>query len=354
MPRLVGNNWRDGLRKNWNENISMKALVTGGGGFLGSAIVKALLERGDNVRTIQRGDYPFLSEWGAETIKGDLTIQKDINHAVQGCDVIFHVAAKAGVWGAYDDYYQANVVATKNVIDACKKNNVKYLVYTSTPSVVFDGKDETGINESAPYVREFYNAYQQTKTEAEQLVLNSNGEVLKTVALRPHLIWGPGDPHLVPRVISRAKSGRLRMLGKKNNKVDSCYIDNAALAHLLAADCLVSDAKCAGKAYFISNDEPLAMAELINRILDAANLLPVTKIIPENLAFRIGALLEQIYSILKIQNEPVMTRFIAKQLSTSHWFDLSAAKSDINYEAKISIDEGMQRLKKYLNENNSI
>lgn len=354
MQRLVVNNWRNGLRTNWNENINMKALVTGGGGFLGSAIVKALLERGDTVRTIQRGDYPFLLEWGAETIKGDLIVQEDINNAVPGCDVIFHVAAKAGVWGAYDDYYRANVMATRNVIEACKKNNVKYLVYTSTPSVVFDGKDEVGINESTPYVTHFFNAYQQTKAEAEQLVLNSNSEALKTVALRPHLIWGPGDSHLVPRIINRARSGRLKLVGNCKNKVDSCYVDNAALAHFLAAEELMSSAKCAGKAYFISNDEPMTMQALINRILAAAKLRPVSKTISAGLAYNVGALLEMIYSVLNKKSEPIMTKFVAKQLSTSHWFDLSAAKSDFNYEVKVSIDEGMRRLEQYLNKNKSI
>ncbi len=326
----------------------MKSLVTGGGGFLGSAIVKALLNRGDTVKTIQRSDCPFLKEWGAETIQGDLTRPDDINAAVIGCDVIFHVAAKAGIWGNYDDYYQANVVATKNVIDACKKNNIRYLVYTSTPSVVFDGNDEAGINESAPYLNEYFNAYQETKTEAEQLVLNTNNSDLKTVALRPHLIWGPGDPHLAPRIINRAKAGRLKLVGNKNNKVDSCYIENAAQAHLLAADCLQSNNVCAGKAYFISNDEPITMPDLINKILAAAKLPPVNKQVPENVAYIVGYVLEKLYTFLNIKREPVMTRFVAKQLSTSHWFDLTAAKRDLGYQPLVSIDEGMKRLEESL------
>ncbi len=329
----------------------MKALVTGGGGFLGRAIVKALLDKGDSVKTIQRGEYAFLNEWGVETVRGDLTNQDDIDKAAQGCDIIFHVAAKAGVWGDYDEYFQANVLATKNVINACKKNNINYLVYTSTPSVVFDGKDEVCIDESTPYAAHFFNAYQKTKAEAEQLVLQSNDEKLKTVALRPHLIWGPGDTHLVPRVVQRAKSGRLKLVGKRENKVDSCYVDNAALAHILAANELMSNAKCAGKAYFISNGEPITMEELINKILKAARLRPVNKRISAVLAFNVGALLEFFYAVLRIKNEPLMTRFVARQLSTSHWFDLSAAKNDFNYQPVISIDEGMKHLQQYLLEN---
>ena len=234
----------------------MKALVTGGGGFLGGAIVRALLKRGDTVRSIQRGHYPDLLELGVDAIQGDLCKADDIDAAASGCDIIYHVAAMAGVWGDYDKYYLANVVATKNVIDACKKHNINYLVYTSTPSVVFDGTSEEGIDESTPYAETFFNAYQETKAEAEQLVLISNSEKLKTVALRPHLIWGPGDRHLAPRVINRAKAGRLRLVGNKENKVDSCYIDNAVDAHLLAGDDLQKNARCAGKAYFVSNDEP--------------------------------------------------------------------------------------------------
>jgi 2-alkyl-3-oxoalkanoate reductase len=333
--------------------IIMKALVTGGGGFLGGAIVKALLERGDSVKTIQRGHYPLLIELGAEAIQGDLTKPDDINLAASGCDVIFHVAAKAGVWGDYDEYYQANVVATKNVIEACKKNNIRYLVYTSTPSVVFDGASEEGIDESTPYTGKCFNAYQETKAEAEKLILSTNNSNLKTVALRPHLIWGPGDRHLAPRVINRAKAGRLRLVGKKENKVDSCYIDNAVQAHLLAADGLRNNGSCAGKAYFIGNDEPIAMADLINKILAVANLPPVTKRLNEHVAYYIGAFLEGVYSVLNIKKEPLMTRFVAKQLSTSHWFDLTAAKQELGYKPSISIDEGMKRFKSSLSSDSS-
>lgn len=326
------------------ESRILKALVTGGGGFLGGAIVKALLKKGDTVRSIQRGDYPFLKELGAEVIQGDLTKVEDVNTAVKGCDIVFHVAAKAGVWGDYDDYYQANVVATKNVLEACRINKVKYLVYTSTPSVVFDGENEEGINESVPYVTKFFNAYQKTKAEAEQLVINENSTDLKTVSLRPHLIWGPGDPHLAPRVIKRAKAGRLKFVGDRNNKVDSCYIDNAVHAHLLAADKLQENSVCEGKVYFISNDEPIPLSELINKILSVANLSPVSKPVSAKFAYSLGFILEKIYSILRIKSEPIITRFVARQLSTSHWFDLTAAKQDLGYQPKVSIDEGMQYL----------
>ena len=326
-----------------------KALVTGGGGFLGSSIVRMLLDKGITVRSLQRSDNPDLKKLGVEIIRGDISDRDTVINAAEGCDVIFHVAAKAGVWGDYDDYYQCNVTGTKNIIDACKTHNIQKLIYTSSPSIVFAGDDEENINESTPYADHFLTAYQKTKALAEQLVLQANNETLATVALRPHLIWGPGDPHLVPRIIERAKAGRLRLVGKQNNLVDSTYVDNAALAHIHASEALAPNAVCAGKAYFISNGEPLPMKELINKILAAADLSPVTKTIPTQLAYTIGMMLEFVYKIFNLKGEPIMTRFVARQLSCAHWYDLSAAKNYLGYQAKVTIDEGMERLKESLN-----
>jgi nucleoside-diphosphate-sugar epimerase len=181
------------------------------------------------------------------------------------------------------------------------------------------------------------------------MVLGANTKTLATVALRPHLIWGMGDPHLAPRIIERARAGRLRLVGKQSKLVDSTYVDNATLAHILAAEALETNTNCAGKAYFISNDEPIPMKELINRILATANLPPVTKTIPTQLAYTIGIMMEFVYKIFNLQDEPIMTRFIAKQLSCAHWYDLTAAKNDLGYQAKVTIDEGMERLKASLN-----
>lgn len=326
-----------------------KALVTGGGGFLGSRIVRMLLDKGIAIRSLQRSDSPELKKLGVEIIRGDISDRATVINAAEGCDVIFHVAARAGVWGDYDDYYQCNVTGTKNIIDACQTHHIQKLIYTSSPSVVFAGKDEENINESTPYPDQFLTAYQKTKALAEQMVLEANNETLATVALRPHLIWGPGDPHLVPRIIEHAKAGRLRLVGKQSNLVDSTHIDNAALAHILAAEALAANADCAGKTYFISNDEPLPMKELINKILAAANLPAITKTIPTQLAYTIGMMMELVYKIFKLKDEPIMTRFIAKQLSCAHWYDLTAAKNDLGYQVKVTINEGMERLKASLN-----
>jgi nucleoside-diphosphate-sugar epimerase len=326
-----------------------QALVTGGGGFLGSNIVRMLLDKGITVRSLQRSDNPDLKKLGVEIIRGDISDRDTVINAAEGCDVIFHVAAKAGIWGDYDDYYQCNVTGTKNIIDACQAHNIQKLIYTSSPSIVFAGEDEENINESTPYAKHFLTAYQKTKALAEQMVLGANTKTLATVALRPHLIWGMGDPHLAPRIIERARAGRLRLVGKQSKLVDSTYVDNATLAHILAAEALETNTNCAGKAYFISNDEPIPMKELINRILATANLPPVTKTIPTQLAYTIGIMMEFVYKIFNLQDEPIMTRFIAKQLSCAHWYDLTAAKNDLGYQAKVTIDEGMERLKASLN-----
>ena len=322
-----------------------KALVTGGGGFLGSNIVRMLLDKDVSVRSLQRSDNPDLKKLGVGVIRGDISDQTTVINAAQDCDIVFHVAAKAGVWGDYDDYYQCNVVGTENILKACQTHHIQKLIYTSSPSVVFDGHDEKNINESAPYPEHFLSAYQKTKALAEQMILQANCDSLLTVALRPHLIWGPGDPHIVPRIIERAKTGKLRLVGKQRNLVDSTYVDNAALAHILAAEDLMNDANCAGKAYFISNGEPLPMAELINKILATSDLVPVTKTIPTQLAYTTGLLLELIYKTLSLNSEPAITRFIAKQLSCAHYYDLSAAKQDFSYNPAVSIDKGLERLK---------
>lgn len=326
----------------------MKALVTGGGGFLGSAIVRQLLARGDEVVSYSRGEYAELALLDVEQRRGDLTDLQALTEAASGCDIVFHVAAKAGVWGSFDEYHQANVLGTENVLAACRANSIKRLVYTSSPSVVFDGTDVNGGDESLPYPPHFEAHYPHTKAIAEQAVLAANSTELATVSLRPHLIWGPRDNHLVPRIISKARSGRLRRLGRRPCLVDTVYVDNAAEAHLNAADRLSPEAPCAGRAYFISNGEPLPLWNMVNRILDAAGLPPVTRSISPTLAYKIGVVCESVWKLFRLSGEPPMTRFVAKELATAHWFDLSAARNDLGYRPKVTIDEGLKRLKEWL------
>jgi 2-alkyl-3-oxoalkanoate reductase len=341
--------------------------VTGAGGFLGKAICRLLCLAGIKVTGFARGNYPELSQMGVNMVQGDITDFIRLKEAMQTCDLVFHVAAKAGVWGSKEDYFTPNVQGAKNIIQACQELAITRLVYTSTPSVTFAGVDEAGIDESQPYANNFLNYYGESKALAEQLVLavsNSSMQggnqspaleasqnvqhenTLKTVALRPHLIWGPNDPHLVPRVLERARAGKLKLVGKKDKLVDTIFVDNAAYAHILAAVALNKPkATCIGKAYFISNDQPITMAAMLNNILHCVDLPPVTNRVPSSVAYVVGATLEWFYKALNIKQEPIMTRFVARQLSTSHYFDISAAKKDLGYTPLISIEEGMKQLK---------
>lgn len=329
--------------------LQLKVLVTGAGGFLGYAICKYLRTANIQVVGFARSDYPALKQLGVTLIKGDLADPVAVCNALKGCDLVFHVASKAGIWGSKDSYFKPNVDGTNNIIEGCKKQGINYLVYTSTPSVTFTGSDENGIDESTPHASHFLNYYGQSKSIAEKLVLKNNSDDFKTTALRPHLIWGPGDPHLAPRVFERAATGKLKLVGKTDKLIDTIYIDNAVYAHLLAALDLVSDSsKCAGKAYFLSNDEPITMAEMLNRLLACESLPSVSKRVSSQLAYVAGFVLENIYLLMRKTEEPIMTRFVARQLSTSHYFDISAAKKDFGYQALISIDQGMNKYKNSL------
>ena len=320
-------------------------LVTGGGGFLGGAICRRLLDRGDSVRSLQRSETPALQAMGVECRRGDIADDSAVKSAVQGCDAVFHVAAKAGVWGPPSEYENANVTGTENVIRACREAGVAKLVHTSSPSVIYHGVDESGIDESTPYPDIYLAEYPRTKAIGERLVMAANGPQLATVALRPHFIWGPGDNHLFPRIVDQARKGKLRRIADGRNLVDATYIDNAVDAHLAAMQRVQPDAACAGKVYFISNDEPMPLWDLINGMLACADLAPIKKSISPAAAYRIGAMLEFVYRLFRLPGEPRMTRFVARLLSTAHWYDLTAAKRDLGYAPRISTAEGLKRLR---------
>jgi 2-alkyl-3-oxoalkanoate reductase len=331
----------------------MHALVTGGGGFLGGYIVEALSARGDRVRSFGRGDYPQLRSQGVEVLRGDIRDTGAVAAACHGVDCVFHAAALPGISMRRTMYDAVNRVGTENVLAACRAASVARLVYTSSPSVVFAGADQCGIDESAPHDFKWMDAnrayYSLTKARAEQAVLAANCDELRTCALRPHLIWGPGDAHLVPRLIARARSGRLRRVGRGANLVDITYVKNAADAHLRAADALADEsAAAAGRAYFISQGEPVNCWQWIDEILALVELPPVQKSLSLKSAWQLGAVCEAAYGLLRLKGEPPMTRFLAAQLATSHWFDISAARRDLGYQPRVSVDEGMRRLGAWL------
>ncbi len=328
--------------KNNNPDI----LVTGGGGFLGKAIIRQLIARNEKVCSFSRQFYPELEKMGVVQIQGDIADKVSVENACKGMESVFHVAAKPGVWGDYDEYYRANVVGTENVIAACFEHKVSRLIYTSSPSVVFNGKDMEGVNESVPYPETYHAHYPKTKAIAEKLVIAAAKKGLKTIILRPHLIWGPGDNHLVPRILAKAK--RLRKIGDGRNLVDTIYIDNAAHAHILAADKLISNPELSGKIYFISQDEPIALWDMVNAILEAGGLAPVKGSVSPTIAKWVGTIIEGIYRLFHLPGEPPMTRFMAEELATAHWFDIRAAKQDLGYVPLISTQEGLKRLGEYL------
>ncbi len=334
-----------------NSLKNKRVLVTGGGGFLGWAVVRRLLKKGALVRSFSRRSYPLLAAAGVDQIQGDIGDPEAVAAACHGVDTVFHVAAKAGVWGRASDFHRTNVVGTRNVIAACTAASVETLVYTSSPSVVFDGKDMEGVDESVPYPDRYPAPYPQTKALAEREVVVAARTGLKTIVLRPHLIWGPGDNHLVPRIIGRAR--HLRRVGDGRNLVDTVYIDNAADAHVLAAEFLETRPELSGRIYFISQGEPMPLWEMINAILDAAGLPPVRKSISLRTAYRLGAVMEILYRFLRLENEPPMTRFVAKELALAHWFDIGAARRDLGYRPTVSTAEGLRRLARWLDPSRS-
>lgn len=324
--------------------MNSKILVTGGGGFAGLAIAKRLIETGFEVASFSRKIYTEHASLGIKSFQGNLLNPAEIEEACKGVDTVFHVAAKVGIWGKYADFYENNVVVTQNVINACRKQGVKKLIYTSSASVVFNGSDMEGVNESVDYPKKPLSAYTATKALAEQLVLKANSAALKTISIRPHLIWGPGDTQLVPGILKRAETGRLRRIGTKNCFVDTTYIDNLVDAQLLAMQALDEKPESRGKTFFITNGDPIKVWNFIDAVVKQAGLPPVQKSVPKNFALLVAGLLEIIHRVFRLKSEPFITRFAIHEICTSHWFDISAAKNMLGFSPKVSFEEGLKRL----------
>ncbi len=325
-----------------------RALITGGGGFVGTAIIKHLLKEKVDCTALGRSRYPELEDIGVTCVQGDISDRSLILNQLQGYDTVFHVAALAGIWGNWETYYRTNVLGTQNIIAACMENRVKTLVYTSTPSVVFNSTDIINGDESLPYPQKFLCNYARSKVAAEKEVLSVNQHELKTCAIRPHLIWGPGDPHLIPRLIERGKKRQLKIVGDGENLVDLTFIDNVAHAHMLAANNLNTTATAAANAYFISQERPVKMWEWINTLFDQLSIPPVNKKVSLKRARFAGSILETIHKVIFPQKEPKMTRFLAEQLAKSHCFSHKKAETDLKYRPIVSLEEGQERLLHWL------
>jgi nucleoside-diphosphate-sugar epimerase len=337
-----------------------KNLVTGGGGFLGRYIVEQLLARGDDVTVFARGAYPELEALGARVVRGDLQDAEAVKRACAGMDVVFHVAARAGMWGPWDDFYGVNVTGTQNVIAACRANGVPKLVNTSSPSVIFDGTPQEGVDESYPYPTHYESPYPHTKAIAEQAVTaahgaDAQGVPLLTVSLRPHLIIGPRDNHLLPGLLARAKTGLLPQVGDGTNKVDLTDVEDAARAHLLAAEALTPGSPLDGppghgRMYFISQGEPVNLWAWIRALLRTLDLPEPRLRLSLEAARAAGAALEKLHTILHRPGEPRLTRFIASELAQSHYYDISAARRDFGYVPQRNMTEVTARVTAWVRE----
>jgi len=323
----------------------MHALVTGGGGFLGRAITEQLLARGDTVTILSRGRYPEVEALGAKGVQCDLSAPGDtLVNTLRDVDIVFHVASKTGVWGPRESFFSANVTGTRNLLAAAKAAGVSRFVYTSSPSATFDGKDAEGKTEAqAPYPDHFEAPYPESKAVAERAVLEANTADFATTALRPHLIWGPRDPHILPRLITRHKQGRLMRIGAGQNKVGITFIDNAAVAHLQAADVLAPGAPNAGKAYFITDLDPVSLWPWINGFITGVGLPPIQRSVSAGFAKFVGGVLEWVWRTFNRPGEPPMTRFVAAEMATSHWYDLTGARTDFGYAPLVGPEDGLER-----------
>jgi nucleoside-diphosphate-sugar epimerase len=322
----------------------MITLVTGGNGFVGRYIVEMLLARGERVRVIGRGSYPELEALGAQCFQVDLAAPESavgLGKAMAGVEVVFHVAAKAGIWGTFEDFYRNNVTATQRVLRAAARAGVPKLVYTSSPSVVIGEDDLENVDESMPYPEHFLGPYPHTKSLAERFVLARQD--IATTAIRPHLIWGPRDPHIFPRLIARARKGHLVRVGPGANKVDVTYVENVAEAHLQAAGALGERSPLRGRAYFIGQEQPVNLWTFIDQVVTGAGCRPVRRQISGRTAMRLATLIEYVYTQLGLRQEPPLTRLIVSQMTQSHWFDHSAAQRDFGYGPRISTEEGLRR-----------
>lgn len=323
--------------------MSTATLVTGGTGFLGGRIVDRLLREGRQVTVLGRTPSAALEARGVRFVRASLDDAAAVRGACAGVETVYHVAAKVGVWGPYADFFRTNVLGTRALVAGAREQGVKYFVHTSTPSVVYNGRDLRNADESLPLTQHCPSPYPLTKAIAEREVLAANSPDFRTIALRPHLIWGVGDPHLVPRLLARARAGRLRIVGDGANRVDMVHVVNAVDAHLLAETALREN-RGAGKAYFITNAEPVALWDWINSLLQAVGEPPVTKKISAGAASAIGALCETAWKILTLSGEPPMTRFIAAELAKDHWFDPAAARRDLGYVPRVTMAAGTAEL----------
>ena len=319
---------------------AMRVLVTGGTSLLARRTAEALVARGDDVVLLQRNASPT----DIEQVLGDVRDADLVLRAVDGCDAVIHAAAKVGVVGAWEDYRSINVDGTANVVAAARQHGVSRLVHVSTPSVAHAGHSLVGAPASPAVTGRTDAHYAESKAIAERLALGAASDALPLVAVRPHLVWGPGDTQLVGRIVERARTGRLALVGGGTALIDTTYIDNAASALVAALDAAVPGAACIGRAYVIANGEPRPIRELIEGILRAAGVQVTPRNVPLRAATLAGSVVERLWPLRHPDVEPPLTRFLAEQLGTAHWFDPRPARDDLAWTPTVTIDQGLEHL----------
>lgn len=309
----------------------MKVLVTGGRGLLGSATVAELRRRGHEVTTFQR-----TPSGNAQEVLGDVTDTSAVQRAIAGNEAVVHLAAKVSMSGAWKDFLAANVDGTSNVVEACRIEGITRLVHVSSPSVAHAGHPLVGVGAQPADPDNVRGNYARSKAMAEIIALKANSSALAVTAIRPHLVWGPGDTQLVERIIDRARSGRLFLIGRGQSLIDTTYVDNAADALASALE------KCpGGKAFVVSNGEPRTVAELVARIAQAGGG-KIRGRVPYAVAYAAGMVVERVWGDRVI--DPPVTTFLAEQLSTAHWFDQRETQAALKWTPRISLDEGFKKL----------
>ncbi|MDR2353462.1 MAG: NAD-dependent epimerase/dehydratase family protein [Deltaproteobacteria bacterium] len=328
----------------------MRILLTGASGFLGGRIAELLLLKGHELILYTRRLVPELSERCQQFI-GEFSDETMLGKALQGAEAVIHCAGKTGLSGNFKEYYSSNTLLTTKLLDASKESaSIRHFVYTSTPSVVHQGESLLNVNESAPYMDNKNYGYSYTKMLAEKTVLEANRKDFKTLALRPHLIWGPKDPHFLPVLFQKAKDGKLFYFSGGPYQVSHTFIDNAAYAHILALEKLEEGAPVDGLAYFIAEPEPMDLLTLINTLLGTAGLPPVTRVFNKHLGLLLAVLIEFIWKITRRKGQPPLSPFLVRQMSTSHYFDLSRAKTLLSYSPPVKTEDAFIALRKYLRE----
>lgn len=318
----------------------MRVLVTGGTSLLGGAVARLLTDRGDEVTVLQRR----ASGLGLTEVLGDITDRAAVDRAVHGADAVVHLAARVGVVGRWTVFERTNVAGTATVLSAARDAGVSRLVFVSSPSVAHSGTSLVGAGAGPADPDGASGHYSRSKAMAERLALGEADDGFGVVAIRPHLVWGPGDTQLVGRLVDRARSRRLALVGSGAALVDTTYIDNAAASLVAALD---RADRLSGRAFVVSNGEPRPIGELIARIVSAAGLEAPRVKVPVPVASLGGRLAERWWEYRGLQDDPPMTEFLAEQLSTAHWFDQSETRAALDWQPDVTIDEGFARLREW-------